>query len=263
MAAVGGFILSSCSKEPEVSFTADKTSAKMNESVTFTNGSAEKKAYNFEWSFGDGGSAATFNAAHAYTSPGAYTVTLTASNKKGNKFGTATAAITVSKEDANLSTDQNTYNNNQMAYDQKMKAIMNAMVGTWKVSAVSASATYCATSSSTTVVGNADALKSTITMNEGGKMTFADYNGNLDQGNWDLIDPTHVHLYNSFEFSYTNTSNSNLEDHFNIPSGVYVMTQSGATVTLSRLETTTTTTTTGTTTTNCDNTASYSLTLSK
>lgn len=238
MAALGGIVLSSCNKAPEVAFTADKATVKMNESVTFTNSTPEKKGYDFQWSFGDGGSASTFNASHAYAESGAYTVTLTGANKKGNQFGTATTAITVSKEDANMSDAQNAYNATQDAFDSKMKALRSAMVGTWNVTTVTRNDVYCDGNTNDGIItGNADALKSKIMVVEDGSMIFYDHNGNASQGSWNLIDDTHIELnISSWDWPISVNSTSGFESKFQLENGVYSF-AAGASITFTRVET--------------------------
>lgn len=88
-------IFTSCKKEPELSFVVNKYEASVGESLTFTNNTEMKNLYNLSWNFGDGGSASSFNATHAYSEPGDYTVTLSGTNRKGNKYYSTSKLITI------------------------------------------------------------------------------------------------------------------------------------------------------------------------
>jgi PKD repeat protein len=66
---------------PTASFTCSKTTAKKDETVNFTNTSTFGETY--EWSFGDGTTATTKDASHAYSTIGSYTVILKVKNIKG------------------------------------------------------------------------------------------------------------------------------------------------------------------------------------
>ena len=63
---------------------ATPTSATVNQSVTFTSAPAGgSPPYTFAWTFGDGGTATTRNATHAYTSTGTYTAELVVKDQTG------------------------------------------------------------------------------------------------------------------------------------------------------------------------------------
>lgn len=64
----------SCHKETPSSFTPSTTEAHINEEITFTN--TTNGGYDYYWDFGDGKSANTKNASHAYTSAGIFNVKL-------------------------------------------------------------------------------------------------------------------------------------------------------------------------------------------
>lgn len=94
------FITFSC-KKPAASFTADKATAKVGETVTFTNSSiADAKAM---WDFGDGTqSLSTQNTiTHVYAKAGTYNVTLSAAKKNGKKPSEAPATVITVTEDKN------------------------------------------------------------------------------------------------------------------------------------------------------------------
>jgi PKD repeat protein len=79
--------------KPTASFTASPTSGEAPLPVQFTDTSTgSPTAWN--WDFGDGATSTAQNPGHTYSSPGMYTVTLTASNVAGSS--TATATVTVS-----------------------------------------------------------------------------------------------------------------------------------------------------------------------
>lgn len=83
----------SCRKAPEAEISADKTSAGVDEVITFTNTSENSKT--FFWDFGDGTSSNREEPKKAYTSPGYYTVTMTAYSKKERDDSQSSLAILV------------------------------------------------------------------------------------------------------------------------------------------------------------------------
>lgn len=66
----------SCERNPYADFSASHTTAYVGEAVYFTNYSSD--ADYFEWDFGDGTYSNNYDVAHAYTTEGVYTVSLTA-----------------------------------------------------------------------------------------------------------------------------------------------------------------------------------------
>lgn len=81
---------------PTVAFSATPTNVFVTQAVTFINNSVS--ATNWIWSFGDGGTNATLSSGdvfHAYTAPGSYTVSLTASGVGGESSVTYTNYIVV------------------------------------------------------------------------------------------------------------------------------------------------------------------------
>lgn len=86
-------IFVSCQKTPTAAFTVNKTSAGLDETITFTNSSTDGDHY--EWDFGDGKTSAVVNPTHSYSAEGNYTVKLTAYSKNGKKSSEATIGITV------------------------------------------------------------------------------------------------------------------------------------------------------------------------
>lgn len=90
-------LLSSCQKEPSAFFTASKTTAFVNESISFTNNSID--AESFEWDFGNGQTSTSRNPSHYYSVPGTYNVTLTAYSKNGKKDDSTFLTITIEAED--------------------------------------------------------------------------------------------------------------------------------------------------------------------
>lgn len=66
---------------PAVAFTADTTTTCGSKTVTFTNQTTG--AVSYFWDFGDGSSSTATSPTHTYTTPGAYTVSLVASNSSG------------------------------------------------------------------------------------------------------------------------------------------------------------------------------------
>ncbi|MEI7529015.1 MAG: PKD domain-containing protein, partial [Elusimicrobiota bacterium] len=68
---------------PSAAFSFSPASPAAGETVAFTDASGGSPT-SWEWDFGDGGSSAAQNPAHAYASSGTYTVTLTAANTAGS-----------------------------------------------------------------------------------------------------------------------------------------------------------------------------------
>ena len=83
----------SCQKKPDACFTASKTSALVNEAISFTNCSVDAESY--EWTFGDAGTSTEASPSHTYTAAGSYTVTLKALSKNGKKTNEATESMTI------------------------------------------------------------------------------------------------------------------------------------------------------------------------
>ncbi len=76
---------------PVANFTTNTTNYTTSQSIQFTDNSTN--ATSWTWNFGDGTTSTLQNPTHTYTTPGTYTVTLTASNNVGNS--TKTSSITV------------------------------------------------------------------------------------------------------------------------------------------------------------------------
>ena len=79
---------------PVASFTTDKTSITLGETVSFTDQSTNNPT-NWLWDFGDGSTSQLKNPVHQYTAPGIYSVSLAASNTYGTDKATKTNLITV------------------------------------------------------------------------------------------------------------------------------------------------------------------------
>ena len=104
-----GLFMISCPKpEPTASFTASKTSALVDEVITFTNQSSNASTY--AWDFGDGTSSSSDSPTHAFTSEGSFNVELTATGEGGTN--TASQTITVAYPDpvAGFTMDKNPAN---------------------------------------------------------------------------------------------------------------------------------------------------------
>ena len=85
-------VLSSCYRDPYADFFVSRNVIDVGESVFFTNNSID--ADHFEWDFGDGTRAYTFDASHIYTYDGTFIVTLFAFS--GNRMvDKAVTTITV------------------------------------------------------------------------------------------------------------------------------------------------------------------------
>ncbi len=68
---------------PIADFSANKTNAAINETITFTDGSAFNPT-SWHWDFGDGETSTEQNPTHAYAEAGTYTVQLTVENENGS-----------------------------------------------------------------------------------------------------------------------------------------------------------------------------------
>lgn len=90
------FGFSSCQKEPTAGFSADKTAVLTDEVIQFTNTSTDGDSY--LWDFGDGETSIDLSPTHSYSTPGTFTVELTAFSKNGKKTSSATLSITVTQE---------------------------------------------------------------------------------------------------------------------------------------------------------------------
>jgi PKD repeat protein len=91
----GYITITSGTVAPVAAFTASPTSGTAPLSVQFTDQSTNTPT-SWSWTFGDGGTSAVQNPLHTFTSPGTYTVTLTATNSAGNDTEERTGYITVS-----------------------------------------------------------------------------------------------------------------------------------------------------------------------
>ena len=83
---------------PVADFVGDPTSGPVPLTVQFTDQSTNDPT-SWDWDFGDGGADTVQNASHEYTSPGQFTVSLTAANAGGQHTETKTNYITVTRAD--------------------------------------------------------------------------------------------------------------------------------------------------------------------
>lgn len=90
----GALIFTSCQKEPMACFTPSKTTAAVNESISF-NSSCTMDGHHYEWEFGDGSMSTEENPTHAYANAGTYTVKCMAMSKNGKKMNEISQVITV------------------------------------------------------------------------------------------------------------------------------------------------------------------------
>jgi len=79
---------------PTADFSANRTSGVAPLAVTFTDGSSGSPT-TWAWNFGDGNTSTDQNPTHVYSTPGVYTVSLTAANDVGSDTKTRTGYITV------------------------------------------------------------------------------------------------------------------------------------------------------------------------
>ncbi len=89
------FLLSACSKKPSASFSTDKTSVEVEQTVTFTNTSENGSKY--LWDFGDGSTSEEESPSHTYQNVGNYTVKLTAYNSNKKKSSDKSLIISVTE----------------------------------------------------------------------------------------------------------------------------------------------------------------------
>jgi len=80
---------------PVPSFTANPVTGPAPLAVTFAGSTTGGTATSYSWNFGDGTTIAQQNPTHSYTSPGSYTVSLTAAGTGGSNTTTKTSFITV------------------------------------------------------------------------------------------------------------------------------------------------------------------------
>jgi len=85
--------LTACQKEPIASFVMSKSEIVSGETVSFTNTSVDGSS--FEWDFGDGSTSSDENPTHTFDKDGVYSITMTATSKKGKKSSSAYETLTV------------------------------------------------------------------------------------------------------------------------------------------------------------------------
>lgn len=85
--------MTSFGQAPVANFTVSEDTGCSPMVVTFTNTSTNATSYS--WTFGDGTNSPQVTPSKTYTSPGSYTVTLTATNATGSNTKTVTAAVVV------------------------------------------------------------------------------------------------------------------------------------------------------------------------
>lgn len=90
----GALTFTSCQKEPMACFSASKTTATVNESISF-NSSCTMDGKKYEWDFGDGIKSTEENPTHAYSNAGTYTVKCMAMSKNGKKMNETSQTITI------------------------------------------------------------------------------------------------------------------------------------------------------------------------
>ena len=84
----------SCMKKPMACFEASKTTAAVNESISFTS-SCSMNAHHYEWNFGDGSKSTDINTSHAYSNSGTYTVKLITMSENSKKMDEISKSIIV------------------------------------------------------------------------------------------------------------------------------------------------------------------------
>ncbi len=234
--AVSSMILTACNKEPEVSMTVPST-GEVGVAVAMTNNSDVKKVYNAQWSFGDGGAASTWNASHVYDEPGDYTVTLTATNKKGNMATSQTQVVSVT--DNGISALEDKMEEEALASD----AWWSKAIGTWKFSTGSINFVDCQTAAnSLSISGNAQAQKFMFHIFGGGDhgssgdSYYTDEYSDRKDYSFRYVDDTHVWV-GGYEMPYTATTGSSPHADATMSSGIYEYTNTGTEITLRRVNT--------------------------
>lgn len=91
---IGTIAFTSCMKKPMACFDTSKTTAAVNESISFTS-TCSMDAHHYEWNFGDGSMSTDANPSHAYTNAGTYTVKLMTMSKNSKKDDETSKTITV------------------------------------------------------------------------------------------------------------------------------------------------------------------------
>lgn len=222
--AVTSFIFTACNKEPELSISAP-SEATVGKSVSFENGGDIKKAYNVAWNFGDGGVANTWNSSHVYQEAGTYTVTLSATSKKGNKAASTTATITV-KDDA-YGTAVTRLEDHEAALDAKYAMLE----GTWSFSSSKFTVTFCNKNNTpSSAVGNSSAKSMKFTINAKGEGYVVNANGVKSNFGIELIDDTHANI-SSFEVPFGDTQGNTTS----FPGGVYEIALTSSSLTLTKV----------------------------
>lgn len=87
-------LFGACQKAPMACFTASKTTAAVNETITF-NSDCSMDAHHYEWDFGDGSMSSEANPSHAYSNAGSYTVMMTGMSENMKKMHDEMMTITV------------------------------------------------------------------------------------------------------------------------------------------------------------------------
>jgi PKD repeat protein len=226
--AVSSMILTACNKAPELGMTVPTTGV-AGENVAMTSGGDIKKAYNVNWSFGDGGSAATFDANHTYSEAGTYTVTLTATNRKGSNATTATSIITIS--DNGIDAVETKMEEEAVAMD----AWWTKAAGTWSFGTGSINYLACGDNeaASNNIKSRTTAVKITIGQ-EYNESYIVNENNEMNIFSFEVIDADHVYVGN-LRFLAVNSAGTFVNDHATMEEGIYSYVNDGSKITLTRI----------------------------
>jgi len=228
IAAAGIFALTSCNKAPELSMEASTTTAKVGETITFTN--STEKGFNYVWDFGDGTSSEAYAPTHVYGEEGTYTVTLSGSDRKGRNFGTATTTITVEGYDDEADQAWNDI-------DEEEEEFMLSLVGTYSVATYKRTDNDCDNEEEAThrTASNNNATKHEVELRADGDVIITDHLGNVTTGYWSVTKDMYLSgNLGMIPVSVDFGGSSSMNQMESVVSGLMSATLSGSTLTLER-----------------------------
>ena len=84
----------SCQKKPMACFTSSKTTAAINESISFSS-ACSMDGRNYQWDFGDGLKSTEQNPTHSFSTTGTFTIKCMVMSKNSKKMDETSALITI------------------------------------------------------------------------------------------------------------------------------------------------------------------------